>query len=77
MIRASGGQGSVPCLAEREQRGGCKGKIKNRGATGAAKEEMSVNPRLVEEAKAQLSHPGEVRKGGSKFFCGVGAEGIR
>ena len=59
-----------------EQRGGSKGKIKHRGATGAAKRETSVNPRLVEEAKAQLSHRGEVWKGCSKFFCGVGAEGI-
>ena len=77
MIRASGGEGGVPCLAKGEQRGGSKEKIKKRRATSGAKGEMSVNTRLVEEAKAQLRHPGEIWKGGSKFICGVGAEGIR
>ena len=56
---------------------GSKGKIKNRGATSTVKGETSVNPRLIEEAKAKLSHPGEIRKGCSKFLCGVGAKGIR
>ena len=77
MIRASGGEGGVPCLAKGKQRVGSKGKIKNRGAASAAKGEASVDPRLIEEAKAKLSHPGEIRKECSKFLCGVGAEGIR
>ena len=77
MIRASGGEGGVPYLAKGKQRGGSKGKIKYRGATSAGKWETSVNPRLIEEAIAKLSHSGEIRKECSKLFCGVGAEGIR
>ena len=77
MVRASGGEGGVPCLAKVKQCGGTKGEIMNRGAPGAPKGETSVDTRLVEGTKAQLRHPEEIQKGRSKFFCLVGAEGIR
>ena len=67
----------VPCLTKGEHGGGGKGKIKNRGATSATKGEPGVNPRLVKEAEANLCHPGEIRKGCSKFFCRMRAGGIR
>ena len=76
MVRASGGEGGIPCLTKGKQRGGSKGKIKNRRSARAAKGEASVNARLIEKAKAQLGRPGKVRKRYSKFFCGVGAERI-
>ena len=76
MVQASGGEGGVPCLAKGKQRRGSKGKSMNRRTTSTAKGETSVNTRLIEEAKAQLRHPGEIWKGCSKSICGVGAEGI-
>ena len=76
MIRASGGEGSIPCLAKGKQQGGSKGEIKNQGATSGAKWETGVHPRLIEEAKANLGNPGEIRKGCGKFFRVMRAEGI-
>ena len=76
MIRACGGERGIPCLAKGKERGGSKEKIKNRGATSAAKADAGVHPRLIEEAKANLSHPGETRKGCGKFYCGMSAEGV-
>ena len=52
VVRASGWEGGLPCLANGKQRGGSIGKIKKRRATSAAKGETSVDTRLIEEAKA-------------------------
>ena len=52
MVRASGGEGDVPCLAKGKQRGGSKGKIENRWSARAAEGKTSVNAALVKKAKA-------------------------
>ena len=54
MVRASGGEGGIPCLTKGEQRGGSKGKSKGRESARATKWEASVDAGLVEVAKGQL-----------------------
>ena len=54
VVRASGGEGGVPCLAKGKQQRGSKGKIKNRRAARATEGTAGINARLIEKAKAQL-----------------------
>ena len=77
MIRARGEAGGIPCLANGKQRRGSKAKSKNRVAANATKGEAGVHGRQIEEARANLSHPGEIRRECGKFFCGMRAEAIR